>query len=101
MSLALAYNDDSHALDTTNQSILYQGTSLKNKTILDYRDFLNQSLDRAGSLVIHEESFVNESGLNELSKQDIDELGRHAHSDLDSDCVACLLFVTSALILMK
>ena len=67
------------------KSIILRETSLNNKTILDYRDYMNVTLDRTRSSNIFNESFVNDSGLNQLSIQDVKELERHAHSDLDTD----------------
>ena len=68
------------------RSILLRNTVLEDKTVLDYRDFLNQSLlDRSRSVNDHNGSFVNETGVNELKDEDLDDLGHHIHSDLESD----------------
>ena len=46
---------------------------------------MSVTLDRTRSSNIFHESFVNETGYADLSMKDLNELGRHAHSDLDTD----------------
>ena len=49
------------------ESIVIQETTLKEKTVLDYRDFFNTSFaDRTRSDCIFNESFVYQTGLDDL-----------------------------------
>ena len=79
-------NQDDEA--NMNDSILLQQTSYNDKTILDYRDFLGTTLDyghsRSSSAIL-QESFVTTSGIEDIDPKEIDQLGRHGHSDLDTD----------------
>ena len=85
--MVLEYQNDSkvYEMQGRDESILLQETKLNEKTVLDYRDFLNQSIERSRSTCIHNESFVNQSGLDDLAYEDLEELGRHCHSDISSD----------------
>ena len=53
--------------------------------MLDYRDFLNYTIDRSQSILIHNESFVNHSGVDQMTPSDLADIGHHAHSDFDED----------------
>ena len=68
------------------ESIVLQETTLKEKTVLDYRDFLETSFhDRSRSTCVFSESFVNETGIHALTEGDFEELGHHCHSDISSE----------------
>jgi len=65
--------------------VLREMTHMNDNTILDYRDFLNKSMERSRSIVIHKDLFIQSQGLSMLTPSDFNELGRHAHDDLASD----------------
>lgn len=41
--------------------------------------------DRSKSIYVHHDAFVTDQGLADLSERDIEEIGRHVHSDHDSE----------------
>ena len=84
MSMDLGYMEDNES--AVDQSILMKQTNLNDQTILDYRDFLARNMDeRSNSIYVHQDAFVVDQGLKDLSECDLDELSKHMHSDHDSD----------------
>ncbi len=59
--------------------------NIEGKTILDYRDFLDHSMERSRSTVVHANDFVTDQGLLALNEKDMHDIARHNHSDLDTD----------------
>lgn len=84
-SMFLQYHDDSREHIDKDDSILMKETRFQEKTVLDYRDFLNQSLERSRSSHVFNESFVNQSGIDNLGIGDVEDLGHHCHSDMSSE----------------
>ena len=48
------------AQDEVNQSVIFKEGNIANKTILDYRDFLEHSMERSRSTYVHADDFINE-----------------------------------------
>jgi hypothetical protein len=84
-SVILDFNDqDTENENLADQSIMLREGNIDGKTILDYRDFLDHSMERSRSTFVHATDFVVDQGLLALSDKEMHDLSRHNHSDLDS-----------------
>ena len=81
--------DLDYNLDTTNavadESILIKESNLHNQTILDYRDFMARQQAKNDSVFVHQDAFIVDQGLSELTAKDLEELAHHGHSDQETD----------------
>ena len=66
VSMDIDYNiDTTHAV--ADESILIKESSLHNQTILDYRDFMARQHAKNNSILMHEDAFIIDQGLSELT----------------------------------
>ena len=59
-------------------------TKLKDKTIMDYRDFLEMSMERSNTVHVMQSSFLQDMDMGNMTVEELDEMGHHCHSDFDS-----------------
>lgn len=68
-----------------DESVILEKTLLQNKTILDYRDFLEVSMERSNSITVMKSSFLKEQDAQDLTEKEVEEMLHHGHSDFESE----------------